>query len=396
VSKNGTNRVIFANNRDTVDRSLYVPSFEAAAWRTIVQSVPHAIVLIDGRLRIALVNRAAGLLLGRAPAALHGLPVAHVLSPPALNVLLQDAGTKRVRVLETSVVSDDRAGSMRTLKITAVPLANGKVMTRARASDYLAKGFTLLVIEDISEQDTLEQQLVDGEKQAAMGQLAAGLLHEVSNPLTSLGSNLLFVRKALPAATDAQVVQALDASLDQLEQMRQLLGTLSSLPGRATPRYELADLHHVMRQCVTFIAKDAEQRHISLVVAFSPAPATCEMDVRLIKQVLLNLLKNAMEAMPQGGRIAVKTTQVAGEANEPPAVEIEIADTGIGIAEADLRRVFRPLFSTKRRGAGLGLSFCRQTVEEHGGAIRVSSPGKDQGCTVVVSLPTRQLTNQDD
>jgi signal transduction histidine kinase len=128
---------------------------------------------------------------------------------------------------------------------------------------------------------------------------------------------------------------------------------------------------------------------------FSAAAPTCEVDVRLIKQVLLNLLKNAMEAMPDGGRITVHTAQAAS-GGEPGPIVVQISDTGAGIAEADLRRVFRPLFSTKRRGAGLGLSFCRQTVEEHGGAIRIASAGKDQGTSVYVSLPVRQPVDQDE
>jgi signal transduction histidine kinase len=373
-----------------------LPSFERDACAAIVLSVPHAILLLDARLHIALANRAAALLFGRSSARLRGLPVARLLSPTAVAVLLQDFGARRARVVETSLPATTPGAAEITLKITAVPLADGPTLRRARAADHGVSGFTLLVIEDISVKATLEQQLVEGEKQAAMGQLAAGLLHEVSNPLTGLGSNLLFVRNALSAAISPEVAQALDASLDQLEQMRQLLGTLSSLPGRAAPRYEPADLDHIIRQCVTFIARDAEQRRISLVVSSSSAAATCEMDMRLIKQVMLNLLKNAMEAMPHGGRIVVTSTRRPGVAGDPPVVEVEITDTGVGIAEPDLRRVFRPLFSTKPRGAGLGLPFCRQTVEEHGGAIRISSPGRDRGTTVLVSLPTRQPTHEDD
>jgi signal transduction histidine kinase len=128
----------------------------------------------------------------------------------------------------------------------------------------------------------------------------------------------------------------------------------------------------------------------------APTAAMCEIDVRLIKQVLLNLLKNAAEAMRDGGRIAVQTSRPAADADDGGVVVIEIADTGVGIAECDFRRVFRPLFSTKRGGAGLGLSFCRQAVEEHGGAIQITSIGKDQGTTVCVSLPVRQPVSLDD
>jgi PAS domain S-box-containing protein len=365
-------------------KSPYPPSFERAAYSAIVQSVPHAVLLVNARRDVVLGNRAAAVLFGRSPARLRGAPIAQLLSPETVKVLLREFGSRRMRVVETCLISKSRTPSVCTIKITAAPLANGR-----------AGRFTLLVIEDISDKAILEQELVDSETQAAMGQLAAGLLHEVSNPLTSLGSNLLFVRQALPVSADPEVTQALDASLDQLEQMRQLLGTLSSFPGRAAPRYELADLHQVIRQCITFIAQDAERRHISIIVSFSPAAATCEMDVRLIKQVLLNLLKNAMEAMREGGRIWVSASLSAAD-DGPGTVEIEIADTGVGIAEADLRRVFRPLFSTKRGGAGLGLSFCRQAVEEHGGEVRITTAGRGQGTTVCVSLPVRQPVTNDE
>jgi two-component system sensor histidine kinase HydH len=327
---------------------------------------------------------AAALLFGCAPARLRGAAVDELLSPDTASLLLRDLDQGRPRVLETCLVTKSRTQAVRTIKITATPLAGRH-----------ARFFTLLLIEDISEKARLEQQLVDSETQAAMAQLAAGLLHEVSNPLSSLGSNLMFVREALPAETSLEVTQALDASLDQLEQMRQLLATLSRLPGRAVPRYERADLHQVIRQCATFIARDADRRGISVDVRCPAESAPCEMDVRLIKQVLLNLFKNAMEAMPDGGRLSVGTSPPEAD-DEPGSLVIKVADTGIGIAEADLRRVFRPLFSTKRRGAGLGLSFCRQAVEEHGGAIRITTGGKNQGTTVFVSLPASQPTDLDE
>jgi signal transduction histidine kinase len=114
------------------------------------------------------------------------------------------------------------------------------------------------------------------------------------------------------------------------------------------------------------------------------------MDVRAIRQVLLNLLRNAMEAMPQGGRIEIGTSYRPPDRHGPATVLIEIADTGVGIPESDLRRVFRPLFSSKPRGAGLGLSYCRQVVEEHGGEIHLMSRGRDRGTVAFVSLPVRQ------
>ena len=358
-------------------------SFERAACTDIVRSIPHAVMLVDARQRVVLANRPAALLLGRTSARLRGASITELLPPEAITALLGDQSHGRVRVCETCL-SSTGTPAVCTIKITATALNNRQAL-----------GFTLLVIEDISEKATLEQQLVDSETQAAMGQLAAGLLHEVANPVTSLGSNLLFVRGKVKDSVPADVMQALDASLDQLEHMRQLLGTLSSFPGRAKPRYELADMHQMIRQCLTFVAKDAERRNIAIVAPVAPRPAICEMDVRLIKQMLLNLLKNSMEAMPNGGRLAIYVS-IAPVSGPPKTISVEVVDNGSGIAEADLRRVFRPLFSTKRHGAGLGLSFCRQTAEEHGGEICITSFGKDQGTSVCVTLPVLQDQNPDD
>jgi signal transduction histidine kinase len=324
------------------------------------------------------------------------MPITKLIPHDNLELMLRDFGVRRTKVIETCVPAAGRGGAPLTLKINAVRLAQWAALSQARRPSGRAvakREFRLLVLEDISEKAMLEQQVVDAEKQAAMGQLAAGILHEVANPLAGVGSNLMFVRGALTDSASPDITRALDASLDQLDQMRQLLGTLSGFPGRTAPRFEMADLHDVLRRSVTFVEKDAERRRIRIAVSFAMPAVTCEMDVRLMRQVLLNLLKNALEAMPNGGRLDVRTSYRAGRDREPASVGIEIADTGVGIADADLRRVFRPLFSTKPRGAGLGLSFCRQTVEEHGGEIRLASRGKGYGTTAFISLPVRQVVS---
>jgi signal transduction histidine kinase len=366
---------------------LSLPADEPAC-RKIVQSLPFAVVLLDAESRIVVANSAAGTLFQQRTDRLRGLSLLATALGANLGHVLRDFGARAVNVVEAVVPAQGLDRSAVTLKITVVRLPPA-AERRRNGSASPARDFRLLVLEDVSDKAVLEQQLVQIEKQAAMGQLAAGILHEIANPLTSLGSNLLFVRSTLARSADEKVTQAIDVSLDQLSQMRQLLGTLSGFPGRAAPRFTVADLHDVVRSCVSFIAKDAERRRIQLAASFAPSVVSCEMDVRLIKQVLLNVLKNAMEAMPNGGRLDVRTSSRAAE-QEPAAVLVEVADTGIGIPEADLRKVFRPLFSTKPRGAGLGLSFCRQAVEEHGGEIRLLSDGYNKGTTVLISLPLRQ------
>jgi signal transduction histidine kinase len=309
---------------------------------------------------------------------------------------LADFEGQRTKILEAPVENPGAATSRRMFRIAAVQLQGmthrkSAPMTRRRGGDY-----RLLVVEDITDQAALEVQLVESEKQAAMGQLAAGILHEVANPLASLGSNLVFVRSGLRSRPVELLESALDVSLEQLHQMRQLLGTLSGFPGRTAPAFERANLVDVVRRAVAFICLDARRRGTRVRLSCETPDIVCEMDVRLIRQVLLNVLKNALEAIPGRGRIDVRVHRRIQDGWTERAAVIDVLDTGVGIVPADLRRVFRPLFSTKPRGAGLGLSFCRQTVEEHGGRIALRSPGRDRGTHVTISLPLRQHTITED
>jgi signal transduction histidine kinase len=371
----------FATGRVPV--SVPTTQLDNSACNAIVRWMPHATLLLDEGHRVVLGNRVAATLFRCPLDRLRGASIGELVPERNLTALLRNIGEQPVTI-ETA-----RTDATPTLKIEAVrvPLAH---------SGRPASAFTLLMIEDISEKALLEQQLVDTEKQAAMGQLAAGILHEIANPLTGIGSNLLFVRGALPEGTAAAVKQALDLSLEQVDQMRQLLGTLSGFPRRPPLRYERADLHEVLRTCLTFVARDAERRRIELAALFAADRIECEIDVRMIKQVVLNLLKNAMEALPSGGRIEVRTSLRERGGLRPATAIVEIADNGLGIPGHDLRKVFRPLFSTKPRGAGLGLSFCRQAIEEHGGEIRLTSRGERQGTTAIVGIPVRQLAALDD
>jgi len=326
---------------------------------------------------------------------LAGRPLAAIVPQHNLLKWIAEFGGERHKVIETTVEVPGSPDQKVTLKIVAMRLARGAARSRRRRTAAAGGEYRLLVLEDISERAALEQQLVESEKQAAMGQLAAGILHEVANPLAALGSNLVFVRDVLDERSHA-LHQALDVSLEQLNQMRQLLGTLSGFPGRTSPRFETANLVDIVRRSLAFVDTETQRRRIHVEVCEAAPRIACQMDVRLIRQVLLNVLKNAMDAMPDGGRIEVRILERVpyGGTGVASAI-IEIGDTGLGIADTDLRKVFRPLFSTKPRGAGLGLSFCRQTIEEHGGCIRVTSPGVGRGTLVTIILPLRQSGSSD-
>jgi signal transduction histidine kinase len=195
------------------------------------------------------------------------------------------------------------------------------------------------------------------------------------------------VRAGLTADGHVELIEPLDATLDNLDQMHRLLRSLSEFTGQRRPHYESADLNGLIRRSLAFISKEAEGHGIELAVSLGESLPPCHLDVRAVNQILLNVFKNAIEAMPNGGRLSVRTRLSTPAAQDGQTALVEVRDTGVGIEEGELRRVFRPLYSTKPRGTGLGLSFCRQVVEEHGGEIRLASR-IGHGTTVTLTLPT--------
>jgi signal transduction histidine kinase len=300
--------------------------------------------------------------------------------------LIRDISANQIKVVQIDVPGSTRRPPQ-TLKITARRLLWGlpsSMQSRARVQE-----FRLLMIQEVTSEVILQEQLVEVERLAGMGQLAAGIAHELANPLASIASNLLYLRNSLPAGQNDPIREAVETTVERVDDMRELLTTLSSFTRQRHPRYEPADLHDLIRRTLTFIARDAESRHIQILVAFAPLRLSCQMDVRMMKQVLLNLLKNAMEAMPEGGRLEIRTGLREASDGEPALAVIELKDSGVGISETDLRKVFRPLYTTKPRGNGLGLPFCRQVIEEHGGEIRINSR-KGSGTTVTFSIPIHE------
>ena len=214
-------------------------------------------------------------------------------------------------------------------------------------------------------------------------------LNELQAPLTQLASDLVFLRNRLDSLSPDDIRNALDLCVSHVKQMRQLVGSLDGFAGQPTPSYMIADIHDIIRDAISVVNEDADRHCVRITLTAAPMLVRCDMDVGMMRQVLMNLLRNAIEAMPHGGAINIRTHLRNGRTSTPPVVLIQIGDTGTGITSADLRRIFRPRYSTKRRGIGMGLPYCRQAVEEHGGQIRITSPGVDQGTIVTVSMPVR-------
>jgi len=236
--------------------------------------------------------------------------------------------------------------------------------------------------EDVTERHHLQASLAQSEKMAAVGQLAAGVAHEINNPLTAILANAQLLQRSLPAR-DKDLLEMVALIIQASDRATQAVRDLLDFARRE--RYELlpTDLNETIQRTLALIGHELGSRRISL--QFDPAlnlpPINASQDH--LQGVWLNLLINAIDAIDRGpGVISIRTIN-AGE-----TVQVLVTDSGAGIPPEKISHIFEPFYTTKEpgRGTGLGLSVCHQIVTRHGGQILVSSK-PDRGTTFTVILP---------
>lgn len=243
----------------------------------------------------------------------------------------------------------------------------------------------IILMEELSETIWLEDKFLQAEKLFAMGQLATCITHEIGNPLGIMKSTMLFLEDSL-AKLDDELTAYSRVVIENIDRMHELLKDIAEFSRPRKEQLVFHDIRDSLSQTLHFIEKECEGHGVAIEKAFEEdLPLVCCNPQRL-KQVFLNLLKNAIEAMPGGGRLSVTVERVAGELEGKEAILVKVADNGVGISEEDLKTIFKPLHTTKSNGNGLGLFIVRNIVREHNGRIEVSSR-KSAGTTVSILLP---------
>lgn len=327
----------------------------------LIENLPAGVLLLDTGLRVLVVNRVANEILARS-----GYP--RVEPGQVFQTRRPDGPLGRILAGEDAVNEIWSAAPDLVLELRTASV-------RDEGGQLLG---ALVIGWDVTRVRQMEQQVHRVERLAAMGKLAAGAAHEIRNPLAAIrGFVQLLQLRQDPAAPEAEYAQIILAEIDRIEAIvRDLL-----LLGRpAEPVRAPLDLAALLDDALLLMGDDLRRTAIDVVRAYMPDRSPALGDARLLKQVALNLLRNAAEAMAAGGRL----TLAAG--GGPPAVWFQVRDTGVGIAPADLDRLFTPFFTTKESGTGLGLAICYALVSAHGGRIEVESePGA--GTAVTVWLP---------
>ena len=271
-----------------------------------------------------------------------------------------------------SVRSSD--GEYKDIMVRGVPLK--------RSEDDWIEGL-LVLVEDVTEQRRMEHRLVQSEKLAGLGQLAAGIAHELRNPLSIIKS-AAYVLKGLPDKSEKTNL-CLEKIQNGMTRSERIISNLLDFSRPATQEIEEVDVVKVLEQVLLLVGKNISNQDIEVRTDFEEIPWV-RINLDAVRQVFLNLVSNAVQAMPNGGRLELSASRLGSR-----EVIVKISDTGMGIKEEHLPSIFNPFFTTKEpgKGTGLGLFLVYREIERYGGSIKVQSE-EGQGTTFFVTLPGGQ------
>jgi len=342
-------------------------------WETAFDALSEGMAVVDEEGRVRRANRSLAALLGRSVEAAVGEDLCEALlgETHALKELLEAArrGERPPPLVARS------APLQRTVRVTA-----------ARMPDPEANRSLVVLVEDVTEQQTLEAQLIQSEKLAAVGQLVSGVAHELNNPLTSIAglSEFLLEQQAL-GQKDRSHLKVIH---EQAERAGRIVKNLLTFARKAPDEHARVDVNDVVQRTLLLVSYDLKLQEIETEKDLAAVLPDVLGDRHALQQVVLNLLTNAAHAVADNPaerprRISVRTW-FDGQ------VHLRLADTGPGISDAVASQLFTPFFTTKEpgQGTGLGLSISYSIVEAHGGHLVLERPsGGEGGAAFVVSLP---------
>ena len=242
---------------------------------------------------------------------------------------------------------------------------------------------TLHIIRDVTEVKALQEQNKRIERLSAMGEMAAELAHEIRNPLGSIELFASLLAKDL-SGDPARWAENIRIGIRSLNT---IVSNMLHFANPLSPNFTSVNLHDIIREILTFADPIMSQRRVQVITDLSPKDPVIAGDAELLKQMMLNLIFNAMKAMPENGSLKISTSiaRILSDGCQSHGLELQIQDAGIGIPPENLDRIFDPFFTTNKNGTGLGLSVVHQIVEKHSGSIRVASE-VNRGTTFTITF----------
>ncbi|MFW8600401.1 two-component system sensor histidine kinase NtrB [Desulfobacterota bacterium M19] len=327
----------------------------------VIESMPAGLITLDTGGRVAACNKQAETIIGKSLSRLRGKILTDELpSFPAI-------APQTAPLLETPFIYHHHDTSV-PVRVSTSVLYNG---------DGRVSGL-VIIIRDVREIAEIEQKLEQSRRLAALGRMAAGIAHEIRNPLGTIrGFAQLFVNKFKAHPEERQYAEMMVAEVDRLNR------TISALLQFSRPRepeFKAVNLNKLLQKTQSFMADDFKNQAINFELELPLEEIIIKADSDLLMQVILNLLHNALDATENNGRI------VLGAARRGKDTALWVTDNGRGLPLEDKERMFDPFFTTKKTGTGLGLAVVHQIIAQHGASIEVeTAPGR--GCSFTIIFP---------
>jgi PAS domain S-box-containing protein len=345
----------------------------------ILESLSTGVVVIDLRGKITTFNRAAENITGFTSKEVKGRDFDEILAPNFFHNNHLNFGSLKNMQENTEVETKIRRKGK---DILHVRVSLSPVKTPQEETIGL-----VLTLQDITQMKRLEEQARRTNRLAAMGEMAVNIAHEIRNPLGSMELFATILRKELEGCGELkELAEHISSGVKSINNI--ISNLLLFIKPQQKPNFQIVDIHSPLNDSLLFSGHLVKPNsNIQIITSYDSEPLMVYGDLELLKQVSLNLILNAIQAMPRGGKLTISTRKVKDQQKNSNFVEIRFIDTGIGISREDMPRIFDPFFTKKERGTGLGLTIVHNIIKIHGGTIDIeSSEGKGTICIVTLPL----------
>ncbi len=357
--------IFVVQNYSLVDRTL---TRMKSYTENVVESMADGLISLDKDGRIVTVNRQAVEILGVGWEGLEGRNITELLGDGVAEILGPPEGRELVRDRQVEIAKGP-AGR--------IPLSLSSAPLRDDAGQELG---SVLLIKDLREIRDLQEKVRRSERLASLGRLAAGVAHEIRNPLSSIRGFAQYFQKRFSGQAEEEGYATV--MIKEVDRLNRVITELLDFAGPREPRRERQPIEAIVENALKLLDPDLSARKIAVVRQYEQDLPQIAVDRDQMTQVFINILLNAIQSMGEGGEIRIALRRRV----DPPGVEASVSDTGAGIPPEDREKVFEPFFSRKRKGTGLGLAIVHQIVAGHQGEIGVESePG--HGTTFRITLP---------